>query len=243
MNTSKLQIIRSLLIQKASLAQLALVLSLAGTAGSAWAIPSVDDEDENSIGYNQIVSELSSPKTQARARRVQAQAEDIYNDPFEKVKFHTGLGYATTLSTLQHPGGEKTRIAQSGIQVSFGIDLFSENWIAEGSVRSFGENSYHDYIVGIKEFDLKLLYQDHLYSNIGFHIGGGVAGRYLKLQKVATTVTEEVSTPASVAVAGLDLRFSNVFSVGGEISTHSSMIDDTIDKSAFDATIRFDAKF
>lgn len=209
-------------------------------AGSARA--QADSEDEDLIGYDVIVKELSQ-KNEAPSRgttrsRLNHRTSD---DPFANVLIHFGAGYATSMQTLTFENGPKAYLSQKGFQAALGIDLFSENWMAEGTARSFGDGEDGDTRVSLKEFDLKIFYKDRFSPNLGFRAGGGLSARYMTLHTAAGSM--DYTTPSSVGTLGLDLFLSKGFSLGLDLSARNTMVAETMDQSSYDATLRMDTHF
>jgi hypothetical protein len=195
------------------------------------------EEDADMMDYDSIVKELSS-STPGGSNRSHVVAPRP--DPLANVLFHGGVGLATTMSQVERQG-QRIHMDQRGFQAALGIDLFSDYWLAEGTVRSFGDRDYTNTTISLKEFDLKVYYRDRLTANVGLRIGGGLSARYLS---VSSSMGEfSYSTPASVAALGLEYFLGRTVSIGAELSARNSLIEETIDRSAVDATLRVDTHF
>lgn len=196
------------------------------------------------MGYDAIVKELSEtrPAGAPGTSRSRYQRPSVGEDPFDSIWMHGGIGFATSIQTLGLPNGDKAYLNQRGMQASLGIDLFSESWMAEGTVRSFGESEDAAAQVALKEFELKVLYKSRLSQQLGFRAGGGLNARYMTV-KDSSGLVGDYTTPSSVATLGLDLYLSRAFSFGLDVSARNTMIAETIDQNSFDATIRADTHF
>ena len=187
-------------------------------------------------GYNSIVNELSS-----------STAWPPEGDPLDSVKLHAGLGMATSYVNVEPEHGKTVGGLLAGIETSFGIDLLSNYWLAEGSVRSFNNDHLtRGTIVGLKEFDLKVIYHDTLASQFSYRFGTGLAARYLTLSSTLgerLTDQERYTTPSAIFLVGLSARISGMISVGTDFSLRTAMISDTVDKTALNAALRLDAQF
>lgn len=196
------------------------------------------NEESDLLGYDSIVNQLnreSDRSTVSRARLSAASAPDA----LDSIWFHGGVGISTYMETLNLENGSSLFIGQKGISVSGGIDLFSPNWIAEGTIRNFGETEDSPTHVGLKEFDLKVFFHDQFSRRIGFHVGGGLSARYMTIRRTGQSILE-YTTPTSIAAVGLDYFFSDRISVGIEGAARNSMITETIDRDSYDATLRVD---
>lgn len=201
------------------------------------------DDDEDVVGYDVIVNNLNrqvstSDATTTKARQPKPTAED----PFENVWMHAGAGYVQVVQSIALPDGATAYLNQKGVQASLGIDLFSPNWSAEGTVRSFNDNDDKTTQVSLKEFELKMFFKDRFTRAVGYHVGGGISGRYMTLA-AAGQATVDYTTPSTVGTVGIDLFLTDRFSVGADVSGRSAMISDTLDRGSLDGTLRLDAHF
>lgn len=208
-------------------------------------------EDQDMLGYDSIVNELNREVQAPTSLRSRGGSTVPVSDPFDNILIHGGVGFAHTMQTLDlGPNGGRTYFNQRGFQATLGIDLFSENWMAEGSARSFGESGESSTRISLKEFELKILYKNMLSQKLGFRVGGGLSARYMTIRQDSASTTEqpigqtiETTTPSSVATLGLDMFLSKGFSLGLDLSTRNTMIAETLDRDSYDATFRVDTHF
>jgi len=213
------------------------LLFLLPAMGQAMAtVAEIENDDVQS--FDEIVKELSSKPTHAQAK---TRAKAANQDPLGSVLLHAGVGLANTFSTLNY-AGRRLSMNQQGVQASLGIDLLSPRWLAEASARTFNDERQSDAQVGLQEFDLKVYYRHQMARRLGLRLGGGLAARYLSVRS-GTEATREFTTPASIFAAGLDIDITRSMSIGAELNARSSLISDTIDRRAFDASVRFDTHF
>ncbi|MCB0341904.1 MAG: hypothetical protein H6626_06495 [Pseudobdellovibrionaceae bacterium] len=235
-------------INKISLASILIyLLSTFGPVAYAY--------DEDYYSYDQIVRGLSSKAPAPRK---------ISEDPFSQVKIHSGIAAATSFLDLRDTKVAKPGTPVRGIQVSLGIDLFSPQWMAEGTMRTLSDHMEDQSEISLKEFELKLVYRTTLSRFLDFRGGIGMAGRYLRhsrrealdpvspatsdgLSEAASSsyriIEDHQSTLASVFVGGVDAYINNTFSLGAEIGYRSSLIEGSLDNKAVDALLRFDVHF
>lgn len=216
-------------------------------------------EDENTIGYDQIVEELTDrPRTRAKYKV-------DYDDPFASVLMHGGVGVTSSHLSIETGDGPSKNGFHKGVEFNFGIDLFSPVWIAEGTVRSFGSEEFDELNVSLKEFDLRLIHRIPVGNNFFLRFGGGLAARYLKVDQWVNNEKETIevaetekstsetpqktlsqrtfTTPSSIFIIGLDSALNKTVSLGIELAYRSALIEETIDKSAFDAILKVDTHF
>ncbi len=193
-------------------------------------------DDSSVMGYDQILKDLSG--SEAGTTRGSASRGE---DPFANVMIHGGVGMVSTFGQVKLLK-ETIQTNQRGVQAALGIDLFSPNWVAEGTARSFSEESYGNSSVSLREFDLKLYYKNRITEHVGFRLGGGLAARYMTVES-QTSGRHNFTTPASIAAGGLELFLAPSVSIGAEMAARSPLINETGDRASMDATVRMDAHF
>lgn len=191
--------------------------------------------DENDLSYDDIVSELSG----------QQRAPILTRDPFADVLIHTGVGFASSYTSILLPQQNlSNQVLLSGFEASLGIDLFSRHWMAEGSIRSFDPTELSTrQTLSLKEFDLKAIYRENLSRRLGLRMGLGLAARYLTFSPSLQAPASTYSTPASLISTGLNARISRSFSLLAEVSYRRTLVSDTPDQSALQASLRLDGHF
>jgi hypothetical protein len=201
------------------------------------------------VGFDGIIKELS---TGSKSRYLYDNS-----NPFDNILIHAGIGLVTSHISLAPNGIKEVSGFHKGIEATLGIDLFSKYWKAEGSVRSFGDEKISDFPVSLKEFDLKIVYEDYVRKSLKYSIGFGLAARYLDITyegplsadeiissaASSALISEKHTTPSSLISVGASTYISKGLSLGVEFSYRSALISETIDKSAFDALVRIDTHF
>jgi hypothetical protein len=219
---------------------------LLAAAVAAWGQISFADVDSSAsadeLNYDSIVDQLSKENSAMDATTRAKQMNRLGADPLDLVVMHGGVGFTTFVQRVHLPSGPSYTLNQRGIQAALGIDLFSPNWMAEGTARSFGEEGDSTVRSSVQEFELKVLYKDRTSKYLGFRAGGGLSGRYLTIKEQGQD-EKEYTTPTSVATVGGDIFFTDKFSIGADINARSALIGETIDRNSFDATLRLDTHF
>ena len=197
------------------------------------------DDETSDLGYDAIVDQLNKENASTvRAHQPAAAANSI-----DSVMLHGGLGFANFVQGLTFEDGTATTLNQRGIQFALGIDLFSPNWMSEGTFRTFAEDGDGTIRSSVHEFELKLLYKDRVAATrFGYHAGVGLTGRYLTIERI-NLPEESYTTPMSVATLGGDLFVSDRVSLGADLNARNSLIGETIDHNSYDLTLRVDAHF
>ena len=205
------------------------------------ATTSFADDDEQFDDFESIVKNLSHSTAQLES--------PSGLDPFDLVKLHFSVGVVNNYLRLSSNQGLVSGF-ESGMQATLGVDLFSPNWMAEGTVRSFSETAIDDILVSMREFDLKIAYRIYPNRSLVPYLGFGVAASYLDIkensvtpEKKPVTRTEKYSTPNSILFAGANYRFTDGLGMGLECSYRSPMVEETIQRSSLDMAVRLNTTF
>ncbi len=192
-----------------------------------WANDSYEE-----VSYDDLVRQISTKKKNM--------VDQSQPHPFDQVLIHTGFGYVNSFTVMEINNRESQKY-QNGIELSLGVDLFSENWYAETSFRNFGITSYGTEEIILKELDLKIGYKERLKKPLIFKIDGGLANRYLKISDSDREISINDTTPMLMGTVGLAAEFNPYTSLGLNLSGKSALISRTADKSAFDFSLCFKA--
>lgn len=212
----------------------------------ALILPLTSQAEENYLGYDDIVKELSRNSIKSKS------VTPSNLDPLEMVKIHTGVAFSSAQLTVEDLNDSSASGFHQGIELNFGIDLFSPVWLAEGTVRSFGAKKFDNNKMSLKEFDLKFVHITPINYFVNFKFGLGIAARYLTVEpkkesEIVTLSTGpqkvEYSTPSSLITMGLQTFLTRSVSLGVDLAYRSAMIDETIDKRSIDANLRIDTHF
>jgi hypothetical protein len=227
---------RCLLTTKTSYLTLSstLILLLAASLISGSAAATEADQYEE-VTYENLVQRISEKKNQITR-------SSNPSSSLETLMIHAGFGLISSVNSVNIDNRETLK-SQNGFQLSLGIDLFSENFIAEGALRNFGQSTSGSETRSLREFDLKLTYQDKFANKSGFHIGSGLGTRIFKLSDPASNRNINDTTPSILLVGGLDAFVSKNFSLGFELGWRTALVTSTIDKNSMDGTLRLDTFF
>ncbi len=163
-------------------------------------------------------------------------------EEFEEIELHGGMGLVNSIINLKVQNKELYRY-QSGFCLNVGIDLFSPAWFAEGSIVNYGTKSTFNDKFSLREFDLKVLNRSAVGGIWSSRLGVGLASRYLKYENYETRFSQNVTTPSSIWVAGLEARIVPQISLGVEANLRISLLSDTIDRNTLDLLVRLDSHF
>ena len=219
-------------MSRALLSCFALFITLLTQSSSA----AVMEDERDQLGYDAIINELNREAERPYLKGKMSSSRGA--DPFDTILFHGGLGMATLMQSVSFDDGRSVYLGQKGIQASFGIDLFSANWMAEGTARTFNESEDVPQKVSLQEFELKIMFKERLARQLGLRLGGGLSARYMNLHRAGETRT--YTTPSGLASLGFDIFINDKVSFGADLNGRSAMITDTPDKNSIDATLRVD---
>ncbi len=190
------------------------------------------DEQEYEADYEELLSELST--TEAPVSE--------FEDPFSEVKIHFGVAFVNSVFSLKTPDGGSLQASQSGFQANLGIDLLSENWIAEGVIRSYNQTEYKEGTLSANEFDLRVLYVNPFSATWKMHFGTGIGARTLKIDW-ENSANKTYQSPTSIFLIGINTYITNSVSLGAEIAARTPMTDETPDDTAMEMSLRLDGHF
>ncbi len=193
--------------------------------------------EENWVHYDALIKELSQSREDVRTLAP--------NDPFDAVKLHAGLGLIGSQIHLSGLSKQKP-LFLNGVELNFGIDLFSTSWLAEGSIRSFATQELsRDIAAQLREFDLQIVYQESLSRKSHYRLSAGMAARYLSLETKTDNVLQrrQVTTPSSILGGLFGVKLGGLMSLNLGLAYRSALISDSIDRSSVDGSVRLDARF
>lgn len=186
------------------------------------------DENYREVSYEDLLQEINSKKVNiVRDQR----------NPFDNIMVHAGLGYVNSYSNFRTASGNLDRY-QNGIQLSVGVDLFSEHWFGEGAFRNFGLTKTGNEELYTKEIDLKAGYQDKLQDLWNWTASAGLATRYVTIQDFSAGVNIDDTTPSAIGSLGIKGQLNKFLSIGVETSVRSSLIQRTSDRYGMDLTFK-----
>lgn len=199
--------------------------SLALAPSLVWA---AQDGSYEEVSYDDLVNELN-----AKQKRITNESVSAFDD----VRLHAGIGYVNAFTSLSANSKNYGRHA-SGIQLSLGMDLFSENWYAEGIFRNYGSTDQGSETLNIKDLDIKIGYTDKLQGIWNYTLSTGLSNRFLKFQDSSKNVSVDETTPSFVVSTGLMAQVHKRLSLGAEMSARTAMINQSHDKNSIDFAIR-----
>jgi len=197
-----------------------------------------------------VVTETRSSRRPSRSQgRTTSRRSTDSLSSFDDVRLHGGVAIVQSIQqiALNDSGTQMGTASTRGIQANLGIDLFSQHWIAEGSVLNYPEFRQDNFSVASNAFELKLLYTGAVSRGLTLHGGPGICSRNFTIkvdndpaQKLGGQRT--ISTANTVFVAGANYWVSGSLSIGLEGAARIPMTSST-DPQSTDLGIRIDGHF
>lgn len=122
----------------------------------------------------------------------------------------------------------------SGLQISLGMDLFSEHWFSETAFRNFGASKSESKELFLKELDFKIGHKNYLSDSVEYRFALGVSTRTIRLSDEATGFHQESKNPALISSIGLLSTLPNSpLLLGLEFNYRSLLVANEFDKGSF----------
>ena len=176
----------------------------------------------------------------ANYRRRQTRDDDY--SPLDDIRIHGGVALINSIQQVPVNGSALSTASTHGIQANLGIDLFSPNWIAEGSVLNYPETRQDDFSVASNAFELKIFYTAPIFERITLHGGPGVSSRNFTIRADSSASDRSISTANTVLAIGANYWVSGHLSIGLEGTARMPMISAT-DPQSNDFSVRIDGHF
>ncbi len=194
--------------------------------------------EESFSNYESIISELNNSNTTKNL--------PVAHDPFAEIQIHAGVGFTTSLLSVDSLDQRYHVGFLNGFEAHIGIDLFSPRWMAEGAIRRFSQGELDKTVTALlHEFELKIIYQSVPHQSWHLLYGLGLAGRFLTLKSSLgqTDLNNQYSTPASLISLGIENLLTRELSLSAVMGYRTALISETVDRSSFDATLKLNAHF
>jgi hypothetical protein len=212
-----------------------LITASAVFATNVWAA-----DDDSYSSYDNIVSELKMSSEDS----MPAQVSDDFD--WQEVALHGGVALATSWVGITAPNGVAGTGLLKGIEVNFGMNLFTRSLRAEGAFSSYAEEELdHALKADLKEFELRLVYLPKIQDATVARFGVGLAARYMSIDAVSggRATNYQASTPSSLFLIGFERKVTSNITLGPDVSYRSAIVTDTFDKSAWDTSFHLNATF
>lgn len=121
----------------------------------------------------------------------------------------------------------------SGLQISLGMDLFSEHWYSETAFRNFGSSKTDTKELYLKELDFKIGHKNFISEAVEYRISLGVSTRTIRLSDDVAGFYQESKNPALISGIGLLSSLPNSpLLLGLEFNYRSLLVANEFDKGS-----------
>ena len=189
--------------------------------------------EEDSYSYNNIVDQLSSNRTEE---------PEGFGDFYKNVRFHIGAGFSQSVLNVKS-NGNSDAVTIGGVEIRFGINLLSPEWIAEGTLRNYNDTRSNGVSYQLHEFEGKIVNTAPYAKTLFYRVGSGIAARNLKTNLENKSSKKEYTTPSLILMAGSGMQLTDHIAVVGDVAFKTSIVNDTVDKNTLDFTLRLDTSF
>jgi len=176
-----------------------------------------------------------------QSMRRHSRGDDEYS-ALDDIRIHGGFALINSLQQVPVDGEHLSTASSRGIQANLGIDLFSPNWIAEGSVLNYPETRQDNFTVASNGFELKIFYTGAIIERVTLHGGPGISSRNFTIKTDSSSASRSVSAANTVLAFGADYWVSGHLSIGLEGSARMPMVSAN-DPQSTDFAIRIDGHF
>lgn len=178
--------------------------------------------DTEEVSYDDLLQQLRSHKSKYRKETVNS---------YDRLRIHTRMGLVSSFSSIA-PLQKQQNWQQSGIQLSIGADLFSENWYTEGSFRNYGVSTKGREELSLRQLDFKIGYTDIIHSPWSFDFGAGLSTRTIEYR--LDSIKAEETSPAFLLYGGLRGQITPIVSMGFEVGGRSPFANSNIDRGSIE---------
>lgn len=187
--------------------------------------------DYDEMTYDDLVHELSEKKDRSVAK---TRRKDFPT--------HLGLGILQTWGQVSGNGKSYSR-AQSGFEVSSGMDLNSDRARAEVAFRNYAETTSGELRGALREINTNFQFRREMNATWSSLLKGGIAIRLLQFEGASEKVTINETSSMFLAGAGLESRLSPTVSIVGDATLRSPFGSSTSDRNSFDIGVKLDTQF
>lgn len=189
-------------------------------------------------GYDSIVSQLE----------MQANQPLVVTDDWDEVALHGGVGLNLAYTHLRSPEGVSGSGVMKGLELHFGVNVFTRRARIEGLFRNYGQETLSSSLsADLKEFEFRGVYLPPMPDKMKLRFGLGLSARYMAIEAKASggggRAAHKASTPAAAFLVGFERKLTSTVAIGPDVAYRSALVSDTFDKSSWDATLRMNATF
>ncbi len=141
--------------------------------------------------------------------------------------------FAVIQSYTKIASGTAPNFYHSGLQISLGMDLFSEHWFSETAFRNFGASKSESKELFLKELDFKIGHKNYLSETVEYRLSLGVSTRTIRISDDLVGLHQESKNPALISSIGLLSSLpSSPLLLGLELNYRSLLVANDFDKGS-----------
>ncbi len=175
------------------------------------------------VSYEELLDKIKTKQRKFVKRTAASPWDQIYLYPsFALIQSYTKI--ASDLSPSFY---------HNGLQISLGMDLFSDHWYSETAFRNFGTSKTENKELYLKELDFKIGYKNYLMGSLECRLSMGVSTRTIRLSDETTGFNLESKNPALITGVGLLSSLPNSpLLLGLELNYRSLLVSNEFDKGS-----------
>lgn len=186
----------------------------------SYPVPSPEEQQREYEDFEEIIEGFSSPPSY-RPKIFTPQEQDLLSHTI----FHGSLGfnyaliYLGGIKELKGTDSEESLEPLQGLNIVFGIHLFSPFWLSEADFRFFSPLKVEEkYDIYISEFNLKLLHKPFFGKFFHLRIGLGFLSRYLTVSRQDDSSSSDEEEESRYAHPALNVFFGFEIPINSFIS-------------------------
>lgn len=172
--------------------------------------------------YEELLDKIKTKQKKYVKRTAATPWDQIYLYP----------SFALIQSYTKISSGISPNFYHSGLQISVGMDLFSEHWYSETAFRNFGASKSDGKELFLKELDFKIGHKNYISGLVEYRLSLGVSTRTIRLSD-DLGYHQESKNPAFITGLGLLSSLPNSpLLLGLELNYRSLLVSSDFDKGS-----------
>lgn len=195
------------------------ILLFLGTVQQTWAQTYETEE----YSYEELLDKIKTKQKKYIKKTAGTPWDQIYIYP----------AFAVIQAYTKMADGLSPNFYHSGLQISLGMDLFSEHWFSETAFRNFGASKVESKELFLKELDFKIGHKNYITETVEYRLSFGVSTRSIRLSDELTGFHQESKNPALISSIGLLSSLPNSpLLLGLEFNYRSLLVANEFDKGS-----------
>lgn len=153
----------------------------------------IQPAETEEFSYDELLN-----KIQSKQKKI---IKSTASSPWDQVYIYPGFSFIHSYTKI---GMERsTPFFHSGLQISLGMDLFSDYWFSECAFRNFGISKDLSTELFLTELDFKIGHKNYLSEFLEYRLSLGVSTRTIRVSNSETGLFREDKNPALITGIGL----------------------------------------